>query len=139
MPKLFVYGTLLKGCNNHEFLELADAKYCGHYVANGYKLYLTPIHPVPIIYKSKDKDEKVFGEIYDLEIPSYISELERGYVLKTLLTSFKHGDILFYYPNYEDMESYIECPKTTEGVYDFRSVWRDYSITKPYLNKQNRA
>jgi len=102
MIKLFVYGTLRKGCHNHHYLEKAGAKFIQDYDAIGYSIRLFNFGDegfcVPVIYAEDDVTKIAVGEVYELELTKEIMQLEQGYKL-TLI----HGtdDIVVYYPQYD--------------------------------------
>lgn len=62
MIKVFVYGTLMKNCYNHE-QYLKGQKYLGQAVLPGYALYNLGDYPGVI----SDKKEKVLGELYEID------------------------------------------------------------------------
>ena len=62
MILVFVYGTLMKNCYNHE-RYLNGQKYLGQAVLPGYALYNLGSYPGII----SDKNEKVLGELYEID------------------------------------------------------------------------
>lgn len=59
---VFVYGTLMKNCYNHE-RYLKGEKYLGQAVLHGYALYNLGSYPGVI----PDEKEKVLGELYEID------------------------------------------------------------------------
>lgn len=62
MIRVFVYGTLMKNCYNHE-RYLKGQKYLGQAVLPGYALYNLGSYPGVI----SDEYEKVLGELYEID------------------------------------------------------------------------
>ncbi len=71
MIRVFVYGSLLRNCYNHE-RYLKRQKYLGQAVLLGYALYNLGSYPgiVP------DENEKVLGELYEID-QSILPRLDR--------------------------------------------------------------
>ncbi len=60
MKKVFVYGTLMKGFNNHGLLK--DAKFIGKAIISDYALYcVTPYYPGIV----RQYGSAVNGEVYE--------------------------------------------------------------------------
>jgi len=62
MIRVFVYGTLMNNCYNHE-RYLKGQKYLGQAVLVGYALYNLGSYPGII----PDEEEKVLGELYEID------------------------------------------------------------------------
>jgi gamma-glutamylcyclotransferase (GGCT)/AIG2-like uncharacterized protein YtfP len=62
MMRVFVYGTLMKNCYNHQHY-LKGQKCLGQAVLTGYALYNMGSYPGII----PDKAEKVLGEVYEID------------------------------------------------------------------------
>lgn len=72
MTRLFVYGTLKRGCKNHR--HLADQRYVGDArTAPGYRLYHLGSYPGLVIDPSDT--EGVTGEVWDVE-PAALARLD---------------------------------------------------------------
>lgn len=70
MVRLFVYGTLMRNCCNHE-PYLRGQKYLGQAVLPGYALYNLGSYPGVV----PDSTEKVLGELYEIDA-SLLEELD---------------------------------------------------------------
>lgn len=60
--KVFVYGTLRKGCGNHFVMKDADGKYIGTGIVKGYEMYTNGSYPMVI-----RGEASVVGEVYEVE------------------------------------------------------------------------
>lgn len=63
--KYFAYGTLKRGYCNYPLLEYIGAKFVGSGFITGYKMY--DLGKYPTIIKSNNKDDIVYGEIFEVE------------------------------------------------------------------------
>lgn len=125
MVKLFVYGTLRDGCGNNPYLVHAKAKLLGEYTALNHQLRLiSPENPVPII-EYIENDSQVVGEIWELDIPFYISELEQGYVLSKLKDASYDGETpLVYYPAFD--VSKLPLAPMLGNVYNYLDIYNEF-------------
>ncbi|KUG02916.1 hypothetical protein ASZ90_019692 [hydrocarbon metagenome] len=73
MIRVFVYGTLMKNCYNHQ-AYLAGQRYLGRAVLPGYALYNLGSYPGVI----PDIREKVLGEVYEInrQVLEQLDQLE---------------------------------------------------------------
>ncbi len=62
MIRVFVYGTLMKNCYNHENY-LGGQKFLGRAVLPGYALYNLGSYPGVV----RDEEERVLGEVYEID------------------------------------------------------------------------
>lgn len=77
--KFFVYGNLKKGFPLHDYM--VGSTFVSRHALNGYAMMM--LYPtVPMIVKSKDKNDYVLGEIW--EVPKHLvpalDSLESGYI-----------------------------------------------------------
>lgn len=84
MPKLFVYGTLMRGCKNHSYLE--DAKFITVSKCEGFDLYDFPDRGYPGMYHGTGI---VWGEIYDVDDFTKLDEFEGDEYERTTITCEK--------------------------------------------------
>lgn len=111
--KIFVYGTLKKGCNNNYILQ--DCKFISEYVIPGYKLYNCGF---PVATPSKKDSMK--GELW--EIPDdgvVLSRLDRLENEGRMYDRIKENDVSFYVGKNWRFSDLRECPKDNNGHY----VW----------------
>lgn len=62
MSKVLVYGSLMKSYWNHPLIK--NQKYIGIGTLEGYEMY--HVHSFPGIIKSKNNQEYIFGEVYEV-------------------------------------------------------------------------
>lgn len=61
---IFIYGTLMKGQSNHQFMIEQDARYIKELELEGFLLY--DIEGLPMAVISDDPLEKIIGELYEI-------------------------------------------------------------------------
>lgn len=94
--RIFVYGTLRKGCHNHDFLK--GSKFVGmtrtlpHYrmVAGG----------IPFLCRMEhNAGDEIVGELYDVDgtVFTRLAELERGYDCAEIMIQNEEGGTAFAY------------------------------------------
>ena len=73
MTRVFVYGTLKRGCRNHH--HLADQKFLGEArTASGFTLYSMGNHPGMV--RSTDTSHDVTGELWEVD-DDCLAELDK--------------------------------------------------------------
>jgi gamma-glutamylcyclotransferase (GGCT)/AIG2-like uncharacterized protein YtfP len=91
MIRVFVYGTLMENCCNHEGY-LNGQKYLGQAVLPGYALFNLGSYPGII----PDIEERVLGELYEIN-PQILKQLDilegNGYLYKRQSTEVWLGDV----------------------------------------------
>lgn len=121
--KLFVYGTLQRGMHNHIYLENANAYYIGEHLAINHRLrWFGEENPVPVI-EHEEGAGSVLGEVWSLDIPYEIAELEQGYVLASLADC--DDNILVYYPAYDASLFLPEAPNEN-GIYNYKEIYKNW-------------
>lgn len=87
--KIFVYGTLKNTCKNHHYVHTSRMVADGY--IEGFVMFGQRAN-FPFIMKDKNKDKRVFGEIYDVtsDVWDNIKNLEVGYTI-TKVKVITHG------------------------------------------------
>ncbi len=88
--KIFVYGTLRKGCGNHFVMEEAEGRYIGKGVVSGYEMYTNGAYPMVIRGSGT-----VVGELYEVSDLVTLDELEgypKLYIKETVLVELESGE-----------------------------------------------
>lgn len=99
--KLFVYGTLKKGCSNYRVMEMyKNATYLTIAFLDGYKLYT--VGHIPFIAPSDSAGDFVQGEVYEIDaaFKQELDAMEQGYKL-TRVKCHKIEDLYCYMPEFD--------------------------------------
>ena len=107
--KIFVYGTLKRNFNNHYHLEMSKRINVGY--IKGFKMFGFK-NNFPFIVKTKEKNKKIFGEIYEVDEYYWdeIKRLEKDYIIskvKVYTDGLSHDCFVYIMVNDKAIEEWI--------------------------------
>jgi len=104
---LFVYGTLMKGCNNHWLLKELGARYIGRATARGYTI---TVDIIPFMYPAP-QNCSVEGEVYEVprEAIPELDDFEYGYVRLPIRVELESGEEIEAHAYLADDTPLDEC------------------------------
>lgn len=114
--KVFVYGTLKRGYNNHKLLN--NAEFVGEKIIPGFRLFYSH-GEVGFPVAQKDDSSSVKGEIYEVNDFKVLDQLEgEGFMYDRI---FIDNDTQMYVGNkrFWDFSGLTSCPKDENNIF----VW----------------
>ena len=126
--KLFIYGTLQRGCPFNYMMLAANSKFRYEHVIHGYRLRYSGTIPiiVPFLEFTGKVDDMVKGEVWDISMTKEIMELERGYELAPL---HEDKNIMTFYPEFDLSATNFPILPKINNYYDFRATL-EYTKTR---------